>query len=251
MAVPIITLSQAERDKLLALSEGHFCDVKAIAIKPAKLTRTIAALSNAEGGEVYVGLDEDKTARTIAWSGFNVPEDANGHLQAFEALFPLGSGYTYSFLRSPIDKGLLLKIDVEKNRDVKSASDGKVYIRRGAMNLPVDTEDSLTRLKRNKGLASFETEPVAVAADLVTNSTVILEFMLDVVPTAEPEPWLRKQQVILGDKPTVAGLVLFAEEPQAVLPKRSGIKVYRYKTTAEEGTRESLDDDPLSIEGHA
>ena len=251
MPIPIITISQGERDKLLALREGHFCDVKAIAIKPAKLTRTIAALSNAEGGEVYVGLEENKTIRTILWSGFNVAEDANGHLQAFEPLFPLGHGYSYSFLRSPGDKGLVLKIDVEKNRDVKSASDRKVYIRRGAMNLPVDTDDALTRLKRNKGLVSFETEPVAVDTMLVTNSTVILEFMLDVVPTAEPEPWLRKQQVILADKPTVAGLVLFAEEPQAVLPKRSGIKVYRYKTTAEEGTRESLDGDPISIEGHA
>jgi ATP-dependent DNA helicase RecG len=180
-----------------------------------------------------------------------VPEDANGHLQAFEPLYPLGNGYSYSFLRSPVEKGLVLKIDVEKSRDVKSASDGKVYIRRGAMNLPVDTDEALTRLKRNKGLVSFETEPVAVSTLLVTNSTVILGFMLDVVPTAEPEPWLRKQQVILADKPTVAGLVLFAEEPQAVLPKRSGIKVYRYKTTAEEGTRESLDGDPLSIEGHA
>jgi len=49
-----------------------------------------------------------------------------------------------------------------------------------------------------------------------------------VVPTAEPEAWLRKQQLIQGNKPTVAGLVLFAEEPQAALPKRSGIKVYRY-----------------------
>jgi ATP-dependent DNA helicase RecG len=45
--------------------------------------------------------------------------------------------------------------------------------------------------------------------------------------------------------------VLFAEEPQAVLPKRTGIKIYRYKTTAQEGTRDTLDRDPRSIEGHA
>jgi ATP-dependent DNA helicase RecG len=57
--------------------------------------------------------------------------------------------------------------------------------------------------------------------------------------------------VIQADKPTVAGLILFAEEPQAALPKRSGIKVYRYRTTADEGTRETLEADPRSIEGHA
>ena len=75
--------------------------------------------------------------------------------------------------------------------------------------------------------------------------------MLEVVPTAEPDLWLRKQQVIQDGKPTVAGIVLFAEEPQAVLPKRCGIKIYRYMTTAEEGTRDTLDGEPLSIEGHA
>src|SRR6266436_5133159 len=75
--------------------------------------------------------------------------------------------------------------------------------------------------------------------------------MLEVVPTAEPEPWLRKQQVIQVDKPTVAGVILFAEEPQAALPKRSGIKIYRYRTAAPEGTRETLAGDPISIEGHA
>ncbi len=53
--------------------------------------------------------------------------------------------------------------------------------------------------------------------------------MLDVVPTAEPEDWLKKQNVVVNDRPTVAGVLLFSDEPQALLPKRSGIKVYRYK----------------------
>jgi ATP-dependent DNA helicase RecG len=100
-------------------------------------------------------------------------------------------------------------------------------------------------------LVSFETELANTEIKSITNSVVTLEFMLDVIPTAEPETWLRKQQIIQGDKPAVAGIVLFAEEPQAILPKRTGIKIYRYKTTALQGTRETLDSDPLSIEGHA
>jgi ATP-dependent DNA helicase RecG len=75
--------------------------------------------------------------------------------------------------------------------------------------------------------------------------------MLEVVPTAEPAAWLKKQTLLIDDKPVVAAVVLFADEPQAVLPKRCGIKIYRYKTTDAEGTRESLDFDPISIEGCA
>ena len=162
MPVPVISISKTERAKILAVVEGHFCDLKAVAIKPAKLTHTIAALSNAEGGEVYIGIAQDKNAGQTTWAGFVVPEDANGHLQAFEPLFPLGQGYSYAFLESHGDPGLRLKADVGKSRAVNAASDGKVYVRRGAQNLPVVSAEGLAQLKRNKGLTSFETEPVAV-----------------------------------------------------------------------------------------
>jgi ATP-dependent DNA helicase RecG len=251
MSIPVVEISDAEASKVLAQHEGHFCDLKAKAVSPAKLTKAISALSNAEGGEVFIGVGEDKSTRINEWSGFNVPEDANGHIQAFEGLFPLGEGYSYTFLHSSTRLGYLLKVEVGKSRNVKHASDGKVYIRRGAQSLPCETEEDLTRLRRNKGLVSFETEPVNADPAEITNSTVTLSFMLDVIPTAEPEAWLRKQQLILDGRPTVAGIVLFAEEPQAILPKRTGVKVYRYKTKALEGTRDTLDDEPRSIEGNA
>lgn len=144
-----------------------------------------------------------------------------------------------------------LKIDIAKSRDIKKASDGVVYLRRGAQNLRVTTEEALTRLRRNKGLVSFETDTVNADPRTITNSATTIGFMLEVVPTSEPESWLHKQQLLINGKPTVAGLVLFAEEPQAILPKRTGIKLYRYQTTAEEGTRETLLTDPISIEGDA
>ena len=43
-------------------------------------------------------------------------------------------------------------------------------------------------------------------------------------------------------------LLLFSDEPQAALPKRSAIKILRYKSKEEEGTRETLEFDPLTIE---
>jgi ATP-dependent DNA helicase RecG len=251
MSVDTITITSEERDRILAFSEGHFGDLKAMEIGPAKLTKTIAALSNAEGGEVYVGIAEDRTTGSRAWRGFATAEGANAHLQVFESLFPLGEGYSYMFLASPGDPGVVLKVEVGKSRDVKVASDGVVYVRRGAQNLPLEGEEALLRLRRNKGLVSFETETVSADPAVISNSAVTLEFMLEVVPIAEPESWLRKQQMVQADRPTVAGIVLFAEEPQAVLPKRTGIKVYRYQTSAAEGTRETLASDPVSIEGHA
>lgn len=250
-AISIARLTPQESTKILSLEEGHFMDLKSKDVSPAKLTKSLSAFANAEGGELFVGIDEDLSQRKRTWRGFDRVEDANGFIQCFEALFPLGVECNFGFLESPIGSGLILKVEIRKSMDVKLASDGKAYLRRAAQSLPVVGEEAVTRLKRNKGIASFETEPVSVNKSLITNSDPIIKFMLEVVPAAEPEPWLRKQQVIIEEKPTVAGLLLFADEPQAAIPKRCGLKIYRYKTKNDEGSRETLDFDPISIEGCA
>jgi ATP-dependent DNA helicase RecG len=105
------------------------------------------------------------------------------------------------------------------------------------------------RLEYLKGISSFESEPINAPKEIIVSSSVLQEFIKEVVPKAEPESWLRKQMFLLDDRPTVAGVLLFAEEPQAALPKRCGIKVYQYKTSESEGMREEMVFDPKTVEG--
>src|SRR5690606_7667493 len=105
-------------------------------------------------------------------------------------------------------------------------------------------------LELAKGVASFESNTVDAPTEEISNSLVIIDFILNVIPSAEPMPWLRKQRLVIDDKPTVGGVLLFADEPQAILPKRSGIKIYQYATKDDVGTRETLVSDPITIEGH-
>jgi len=250
MPIDVLPVSRADVKKAESFTEGHFIDLKSVEIAPAKLTQTICALANADGGEVYIGISEDKSTDTKRWAGFKSPEDANGHIQIFEELFPLSQEFKYEFLRAPGNSlGLVLHVNVRKSVDIKTASNGRVYVRRGAANLPVTTKEALDRLSRNKGITSFETNTVSIPHEMVSNSEVVIGFMLEVVPIAEPLPWLKKQLLITNDKPTVAAVLLFADEPQAALPKRSAIKIYRYKTTDTEGSRETLAFNPMTIEG--
>ncbi len=252
MPIAVNELTEKQLLEVLSYTEGHFLDLKAKEIKPSKLTKAISAFANADGGEVYIGIAENVTLPfPHKWDGFAKPEDANAHLQVFETLFPLGEDYLYNFLSHPRQTGVILQVIVRKTKSVVKASDGIPYVRRGAQSLPVDTQAKLALLERNKGITSFENEPVSVELAKVSNSTTAIKFILDVVPTSEPEPWLRKQELVKDDKPTVSGIVLFADLPQAILPKRSGIKIYRYKTSDAEGTRDTLVGDPISVEGCA
>jgi len=251
VAIQACDITDKQLEQILSYTEGHFVDLKAKEIKPSKLTKTISAFANADGGELYIGIVETPIGVPHKWEGFADPEDGNAHLQVFETLFPLGEDYLYGFLRHARQPGYVLQIIVKKTKGIVRANDRIPYIRRGAQNLPVDTPGKLAVLERNKGITSFENEPVSVDLANVCNSETAIRFIREVVPTSEPEPWLRKQELIKEDKPTVAGIVLFSDLPQAVLPKRTGIKIYRYKTGATEGTRDTLVGVPVSIEGCA
>jgi ATP-dependent DNA helicase RecG len=250
VSIKAFDINDKQLDQILSYTEGHFVDVKAKEIRPSKLTKTISAFANADGGELYIGVAEG-AGMPHKWDGFSDPEDGNAHLQVFETLFPLGEDYMYSFLKHSGQAGYVLQVIVRKTKGIVRANDGIPYIRRGAQSLPVDTPAKLAVLERNKGITSFENELVPVSLDNVCSAQTTIKFIREVVPTSEPEAWLRKQELIKDDKPTVAGIVLFSDLPQAVLPKRTGIKIYRYKTGASEGTRDTLVGVPLSIEGPA
>ena len=246
-----ITPDQARA--ILAIEEGHFHDLKAIEIKPAKLTESVAAFANTSGGEVFIGVDEREMdgVKSRTWRGFTDVEAANAHLQVLEAMKPLAGHYAATFMSCPGFSGYVLHVEIPKSKDILEASDGHPYTRKGAQKLRVDTPEALHRLRLDKGIVSFEDDVVNAPLESVTNSVAVIDFMLGVIPTGDPEAWLRKQLLIADDRPTVAGVMLFHDEPQSALPKRTAVKIYRYMTRDDEGTREQLAGDPITIEGCA
>lgn len=246
----ILQVNDDEIDDLLGRQESHFFDYKAIEIKPAKLANTISAFANASGGEIIVGVDEQQVNndRIRVWRGFANQEDANDHIAIIEGLggFDLCS---IEFLKSKNKHGFLLHIIIRKSQRIVMSTSGDPYLRRGAQSLKVDSKEGLRRLELDKGVVSFEDETVKIPNDTVSNSLTMLEFALSQVPNSEPDRWLKSQFLLNGDDPTVSSVLLFADEPQAILPKRAAIKIFRY-TTVEEGVdRERLAFDPVTIEG--
>lgn len=244
-------ISSAEANAILAIEEGYFADLKAIEIKPAKLSKTISAFANSSGGEVFLSIAEDKQAnkKTRTWSGFPDREAANDHLQVIEDMGVLGNHYRPLFLSCKGKTGYVLHLTIFKTKDILKATDGVPYVRINASNDAVVTEEGLQRLKLNKGVVTFEDEPVNIALKYVAQSKVTNQFMKNVVPSAEPQDWLDSQFLLHDAKPVAAAVLLFADEPQAALPKRSAVKIFRYKTREQEGDRDTLAGDPITVEG--
>jgi ATP-dependent DNA helicase RecG len=244
-------IAKEEAEALLSLEESHFLDLKGKDISAAKISQSVSAFCNTAGGEIFVGIAESQveSGRKRSWNGFANQEEANGLIQGIEQLQPLGGFYRAQFLLCAGYPGYVLHLLILKTRDIVTATNGTVYIRRGAQKLPIQDGEALARLRLDKGLASFEDTTLNAPKDLVTNSITMLEFMLDVVPTGEPEPWLNSQLLLHDEKPAVAAAMLFADEPQALLPKRSAVKVFQFRTNDEGINRETLAFAPLTIEG--
>lgn len=246
------TLSEKDLISLFAIEENHFNDFKSKDIDGKKLSRTISAFANASGGDVYLGIREENNTKIKHWEGFKSIEDANGFIQMLSNLLIMTNNYEVIFLKHPELKTYILQITIFKTQSIVFCTDGKVpYVRKGAQNLPCDTPEKIRRLELDKGISSFENEVVA-ESDLsdVDDSTVWKGFKNSIVPDTSTAAWLQKQRLLIGDKLTVAALLLFSDEPQICLPKRSSIKIFRYQTSGE-AERDTLVGTPLTVEGCA
>jgi ATP-dependent DNA helicase RecG len=237
--------------RILALEENHFLDLKALEISGAKLVVHASAFANSAGGEIYVGIDEP-TNRPRAWRGFTTVEDANGHVAALHEVFEGNAVLSLEFVAGVGVPGHLLHLIIEKSREIIKTPSGDIYTRVSAQRLPIKltSHGEIARLELDKGLASFEDMPLEDVDPMrVIDSLTITHFMIEAVPISEAEPWLTSQQLLPQGKPTAGAVLLFDDEPQVVLPKRSAIKVLRYKSSASEGHRDQLEGVPSTFEG--
>ncbi len=249
MSYQIELLTEEKLIQLFSIDEDHFNDFKAKDISGKKFSKIVSAFANASGGDIYIGIREESQSKVKHWEGFQNVEETNAFLQVMYAIPMMESYYDVEYLKHPVLETLVMKVTVFKTQAIVKTTDDKCFVRKGAQSLPVDTPDKMRRLEMDKGITSFENEPVS-ESDITdaTESQVYARFASVIIPEVEPVKWLRKQRLIHEDKLTVAGELLFSDEPQICLPKRSSIKIFRYKTSGVPD-RDTLAGQPLTVEG--
>lgn len=245
------TISDEDAGKLCTRNEDHFFDRKAAQIQPSKLLKHVVAFANADGGELLVGIADDKDEQDPGkrWNGAADIEEFNGLLQALQQLRPTCK-VNVSFLASPGRPGYVLHLEVEKDAFVHETPDGKVYQRVSAQSLPLSIENIIA-LRYAKGEHTFEDAKVATARiEDIVDGKEIQVFLNDYSPRTDPLDFVVNQHLVdvRTWEPSVAGLLLFANEPSAVVPKQCAVRIARYETREDEPERDHLKE-TFTVEG--
>lgn len=245
-------LTSVELDALLSSEEDHFLDMKGKDIQPAKLQETFVAFANADGGDLYVGV-EDKKFKGDRLRTFDSKEEANAILVVLlEQTFPAVEDVQVEFLSVP-KGGYVLHVSVPKSPKVHYTSGGECFIRLNAGKVKIKGE-RVTSLAYSKGSVPYERVSVSsVEVDEILESEILQDYLNRVQTSIEPSRFLRKQRLLTerNEKqwPNVGAVLLFDEEPQASIETRCAIKVYRLRTTDAEYKREHLAEMPATING--
>ena len=251
MSYQVQTMTKSELIQIFKIEENHFNDFKAKDISGKKFSKSVSAFANASGGDIYLGIREEVDTKIKHWEGFQSIEDANSFIQVLDYISGVETFYELDFLKHPELNTYVVKVTVFKTDSIIYTTDNHIFERKGAQSLPVDTPEKLRRLELDKGISSYENETVAESEITdATESEIYKRFSAAIIPETEPQKWLEKQRLIRGNKLTVAGELLFADEPQICLPKRSSIKIFRYKTSGL-ADRDMLSDQPITMEGCA
>lgn len=237
-------ISKADALALSSQQEGHFYDRKAAQIKGAKLQKIVCAFANADGGDVYVGIadDKDDTEPAKRWVGAASMEEYNQLIQSTLEIKP-SPPVILEFLKSSLSPNYILHIQVDKSQSVHQTSDGAVYERKGAQSLPIKEAERITALGFAKGASSYEDMQVDSAdAEDVVDSDEIKIFLSEFAPKTDPLDLAINKSLIdrRSFKPKACGLLLFANDPSGVVPRKCSVKIIRYETKEDDPERDHL-----------
>lgn len=228
---------------LIQLSEDQWLERKSSRIAPRDLANTLIGFANADGGIVIVGLADGEV------------EGTRDNLERRNAQFQANIDFCTPPVRARhrlidcIDRdgepNELLAIEVEPGDSVHANQKDEVYLRVGDENRRLSFAQR-RELLFDKGQASYEATSSGVSLDEADRP--LLENYAIAVSAPDPERLLRARGLANDDELTIAGCLLFAEAPQAVLPE-AFIRVLRYRGRERgSGARQQLIED-IRLEG--
>ena len=238
------SITEKDVAALTARDEDHFFDRKALASSGKTVQKIAVAFANADGGEFVVGIadDEEEPIPDKRWRGAAKIEDFNPHLQALSEVKPT-LPVEHSIFDAPGHPGLVLLVRIEKSAEVHQTADGTVYVRKGAQSLPIRDQQRILDLQFAKGAVSFEDQLIRnLATEEVSEGSELQRFLSEYSPKSDPLEFALNQNLVDRKtwEPRVAGVLLFNDNPAAVMPRKCSVRIARYETKEDDPERDHL-----------
>jgi len=200
---------------LLALAEDQWLERKSARISPRDLGDTLVGFANADGGLVVVGLHDGKI-EGVGGSRSRL----NGQMQAHVDFCVPPVRAKSRLIDCVSDSGgkdQLLAIEVVAGETVHANSKDEVFLRVGDENRRL-TFAQRQELLYDKGQATYESRPLSEATfDRLDNS--LLHEYANAVGASDELGLLRARGLSTKFELTIAGCLLFAANPQELLPE--------------------------------
>lgn len=202
-------------------------------IRPEQLAKEIVAMSNFQGGHIFLGVDDDgsisglRRENTEEWVMNVISEKVHPVILPFYEQVKMDDGLFVAVLTFPQGNS--------KPYVLKHQGEEKVYIRVGSTSRPATREQQM-RLYEIGGMLHTESLPVpktsSASLDRVRLENYLREIIEDPDVPASDEEWENRLSdlgliVRPGGMCTIAGLVLFGKKPRQHL-KQSGLRVFAF-----------------------
>jgi ATP-dependent DNA helicase RecG len=234
---------------LLAAPESRTLDFKRIGGKQGRMVEAVCAFANTEGGLLVIGIGDAKALKPGDKPQsrlFGIEENPEG-FDDFrrELLHRFTPPITrLHWLRLPCtlhngQPGHVVMLRVDKSDQVHSVVGNGTWTRMDASNRELSAVE-IADLAYQRGVKSAETLPIPVALDLLNTaawrSYCVTRGMVDTdLAVRLPRLGLAAAGVGGAQQPLLAALLLFADEPGALLAghgMRADIRVFHYKGKA-------------------
>ncbi|WP_151806603.1 ATP-binding protein [Acinetobacter bereziniae] len=224
-------------------TESHYVDFKSSRIKPADILQHVVAFSNADGGFLFIGIEDNKTnlKDLDKWIGFKSLENIDPYLAVIRDIRGLEYDWWYYQLESK-QYEYVLGVKISSSKDVVFTLKGECYLRDGTSSRHIKDLKVQRSLRFAKGSESYEdiyqndckieNLEESVQLDLFIKSTG-LQY-------AEKLEFLEQENLINNDwVPNTACVLLFCEQPAAFIPQ-AAIRVACYNTNGVDELRDDL-----------
>ena len=203
--------------------ESQYLDRKSARKKPQELLKHLIAFANADGGQLVIGIEDEKQDNIITGfkDGKSYPIDDFKKIDREMRKTPLD----LSFEEIPVvnhkgedDLILVISVKLSSNRVIAAPND-EVYLRQGDESVKLSYEQR-TQLSYDKGQRFFEDEvvPDANLEDIDDNLVQDFKNRFD-ISNRSTEEVLKARRFLVNGKLTKAAILLFGKYPSAFFPQ--------------------------------